>query len=152
MSANVPVVGTGQWNTLSGPGALVYENGGTLPNDSVTATLQGSYELEWTISNGNCVVSRDTLTLVFFDIPPMADAGGDDSVCANNYAFGAVDAPGFTTYWTKVSGPGAATWGGNDSTTFFANVTVSQFGIYEFSWNIENGNCPLSADTIQIIF
>ncbi len=154
MSANVPAVGTGQWNTLSGPGALVYENGGTLANDSVTATLQGSYELEWTISNGNCVISRDTLTLVFYDIPPTADAGGDDSVCATppTYTFGAVDAPGFTTYWTKISGPGTAIWGGNDSTSFFANVTVSQFGIYEFSWNIENGNCPLEADTIQIIF
>lgn len=62
MSANTPVNGTGSWAVISGT-ATVTSNSN--PNTNVTLQPNTSATLTWTITNGNCPASVDTVVLTY---------------------------------------------------------------------------------------
>lgn len=65
MSANIPAVGTGKWDQLSGPTQV---NFGSInsPFSTVSGLISGTYQFIWSISNGPCSVSMDTVQLNIF--------------------------------------------------------------------------------------
>lgn len=62
LEGNDPLVGSGQWNILSGLGGTVVSP--TVFDSDFNGTNGTTYELEWVISNGSCV-SRDTVIIAF---------------------------------------------------------------------------------------
>ena len=81
MTANTPLVGSGMWTQISGPGIAVFAN----PTDPVTQVsnlIQGTYLFQWAITNGVCTSSMDTVRFRLASMA-IASAGPDDSLCAN---------------------------------------------------------------------
>jgi gliding motility-associated-like protein len=77
---------------------------------------------------------------------PEADAGSGGNECDRNFILNAVPALG-TGVWTRVSGPGNATFSPNASTPT-ATVSVSVYGSYTFRWTETRGGCKSSDDII----
>ncbi len=62
LGANKPVSGSGTWKFISGPSAVYFTNA-SLPNTTVTGLKTGTYQFAWTISNGICNHSTDTVMI-----------------------------------------------------------------------------------------
>ncbi len=155
LSGNPPTVGTGTWTQVSGTGALTIDNN-TDPNTTVRNPVFGAndssiYLLEWATSNGNCIVSRDTVQVVFFLDPDVADAGLNDAICALTYTL-AGNSPPYVGrgLWTLGTGPGTASF--VDPTDEGTDVTVTAYGLYKFYWTLSNGPCPSNTDSVLIRF
>lgn len=80
---------------------------------------------------------------------PVADAGNGGDECDRNFALNAVPVFG-TGIWTRVSGPGTASFSPNASTPN-ATVSVSAYGTYVFRWTESEGVCR-SSDEITVNF
>lgn len=143
MSANLPVVGTGLWTTLHGPGVVTPNN---LPGGVASGLGLGRSTFEWSITNGTCPPSRDTITLIVDSVPVAANAGPNDTLCALSYTFAANTPPFGATRWNNVNSPAIVT--PNSSPT--ATASGMKLGRNAFEWVIANGTCPPSRDTIVI--
>ncbi|MEA3426893.1 MAG: gliding motility-associated C-terminal domain-containing protein, partial [Bacteroidota bacterium] len=62
LQANTPVNGAGTWSQASGPSNVSFINP-SLPNTMVTGLRTGTYRFVWSISNGICANSTDTVTI-----------------------------------------------------------------------------------------
>lgn len=80
LSGNQPILGNGIWTLLGGTGVATTP---TLSNSIVTGLSSGSNSFTWTISNGTCPGSIDTVSLVVID-SPLVDLGPDTLVCAGD--------------------------------------------------------------------
>lgn len=142
-----PSVGTGTWIMESGPGIASFNPNSSSPTAKVTVTSYGTYGFRWTELNGTCSSSA-TISVTFIQ-QPRADGGNGGDECDLNFTFNAVSGTGVGT-WTKVSGPGNAVFTPNANQPN-AIVTVSQFGVYDFSWTIVNSLCS-SSDIVRVTF
>lgn len=80
---------------------------------------------------------------------PQADAGSGGDECDLTFALNAVPVFG-TGLWTKVTGPGNASFSPNASTSN-ATVRVSAYGTYTFRWTESQGSC-ISSDDVEVNF
>ena len=81
LAANVPSIGIGDW--ISTDASISFDD----PTDANTVARglsRGVNELIWTISNGACPISTDTLRITYDDDPTVALAGGDEVLCEEN--------------------------------------------------------------------
>lgn len=143
----VPSVGTGTWSRVSGPGNASFSPNTHAPNATVTVTSYGTYVFRWTETNGSCS-GNETVSVTFIQ-QPSANAGRGGNECDLDFVLNAVQGTGVGT-WTKVSGPGNATFRPNANTPN-ATVTVTQFGAYDFAWTEVNNQCS-SSDIIRVTF
>jgi len=143
----IPSLGTGTWTRESGPGNATFSPNANVPNAAVTVTAYGTYVLRWTEMNGTCSSSA-TISVTFIQ-QPSANAGKGGNECDLNFVLNAVQGSGVGT-WSKVSGPGNATFTPNANTSN-ATVTVTQFGAYDFAWTEVNSQCS-SSDIIRVTF
>jgi hypothetical protein len=143
LAANNPATGTGAWSVLSGSAAIA----NTAAN-STTATLAagGTSSLVWTITNGNCAASKDTLTITNSALPTTADAGSDQSKCNTASFTMAANAPATGTgAWAIISGTATITNAALRTTA----VSVAAGNTVSLAWTITNGICS-SADTVVL--
>jgi gliding motility-associated-like protein len=143
----IPSVGTGTWTNVSGPGNVTFSPDNHNPSAKVTVTAYGSYVFRWTEVNGDCT-SRASITVGFAQ-QISADAGNGGDECDRNFLLNAVPGTGTGT-WSKVSGPGNATFSPNPN-QYNATVTVTQSGAYDFAWTEVSSNCT-SVDIIRVTF
>src|SRR5204863_4320210 len=149
LAGNVPVIGSGAWTKVSGPGTVTFGSA-SVNNTTATVSAAGVYVLRWTISNGVCVASSDTVQITYDAAPTTAIAGGDQNVCGL-VATLAGNAPVIGSgAWTKVSGPGTVTFG--SASVNNTTATVSAAGVYVLRWTISNGVCVASSDTVQMTY
>jgi autotransporter-associated beta strand protein len=143
LAGNSPTVGTGAWTVIAGSATV------TAPGDpasGVTGLTLGSNSFVWTISNGVCPASRDTVTVTRDASPTISNAGSDETVCSTTATL-AGNAPSVGTgAWTVVAGSATVTTPG-DPTSGVTGLTV---GANTFVWTISNGVCPASSDTVTI--
>lgn len=81
LAGNSPSVGTGTWTVLSGTATITTPNS---PSSSVTGIAVGSAQLVWTISNGSCPASSDTVVLTRNAAPANPTISGVVNVCIGN--------------------------------------------------------------------
>ena len=62
LGATTPTVGSGTWTQLSGPTTASFIDD-TDPTTDVIGTDVGTYEFQWTVSNGICTDESDTVTI-----------------------------------------------------------------------------------------
>ncbi len=132
-----PSVGTGIWSMASGPGFASYDPDSTTSNATLSVSEYGSYTFTWTEVNGSCS-DDSTITLVFQE-QPNANAGPEDTICGNSYALKAYLSCG-TGMWSQVIGTPTAVFN-PDNTSPDANISVSGYGLYGFTWKETNGSC-----------
>ena len=143
----VPSIGTGTWTRESGPGTATFSPNNHDPEAKVTVSAFGTYVFRWTEVNGPCT-SRSSVTVVFAE-QGSANAGNGGDECDRDFLLNAIPGSGTGT-WSKVSGPGNATFNPNPN-QYNATVTVTQTGEYDFAWTEVSYNCS-SLDIIRVVF
>jgi gliding motility-associated-like protein len=136
------VVGNAIWNTISGSGTV---SNPALPNSAVTGLSIGSNQFVWTISNGICPPSVDTVEVVIDEMPTLANAGTEDSTCTADYQLNANQILIGSGFWT--SGTGGVTVPDTFNNLALANGLA--IGSNAVIWNSVNGLCA-SSDTVLI--
>ena len=80
LHGNVPAVGTGIWRTIDGPGIVTAPSN---PNSGVTNLRLGFNVFEWKITGPLvCPEYRDTVSIFVDNLPTIANAGGDRTLCS----------------------------------------------------------------------
>jgi gliding motility-associated-like protein len=142
--ANAPSVGTGTWSLASGSAVFSNVNAASA---NASAIAVGTNNFVWTIANGVCPVSSDTIFVFSFDFPSAALAGTDSTICTSSLTLNANSPSTGTGTWNILtSGPAISS-----STTASALASSLIVGANEFEWVISNGNCPVTRDTVAII-
>lgn len=150
MAGNTPASGTGTWTQVSGPVTATITTPGS-PTTTITGlNTAGTYVFQWTIANAPCTASTDQISVIVNAVPTTANAGPDQTICANTATMaGNTPASGNGT-WTQVSGPVTATITTPGSpTTSITGLTTA--GTYVFRWTITNAPCTASNDQVNII-
>lgn len=83
MTANTPVIGIGTWTQISGPvvAAIAQVNN---PATIVSNLAEGTYLFVWTISNGVCTPTTDTVQIHISE-PVNVFAGNDATYVKHNF-------------------------------------------------------------------
>jgi len=149
LTGNTPVFpATGQWTLVAGTGTIANPGG---PGTGVSGLSVGSNVFVWTIFNGPCGTSTDTVTVVVFDGGALnAAAGPDQDFCTpittTVSMLASSPVPPGTGTWTLVGGQGTIT----DPNNPFTTVTNLGLGQNVFRWTIDNGVCGSSDDLMSI--
>jgi len=139
-AANIPVNGTGAWTTLSGSGVIA-------DTTSPTSDVSGfSNQFIWTIANGVCPATVDTVEIVVDADPGPANAGVDQEICADSSVLAATVPSIGQGAWTTLSGSGVLA----DTTLAASSVSNLSLGTNIFLWTVSNGVCPSVSDTVSI--
>lgn len=154
-NANIPQgTATGTWSLQSSfpnpnPGAVIFSDINSY-SSSVSGLSEGVYRFIWTVSNGTCSPSRDTVEVSVFD-EPIAEAGLTDSLC-NLYEVNLTATPAVGTatgLWTSSNNNPSNVVFSNDISPF-SNVSGLVEGEYNFIWTVSNGSCSDAIDTVQV--
>jgi gliding motility-associated-like protein len=149
LDANAAVFpATGSWSVLDGTADI------TDPSDPLSEVSNagiGDNTLVWTIDNGPCGITTDTMHVVVFDSDlSTPDAGPDQHLCtpAGTATLAATSAvfPSIGT-WTVVEGTGTFV-NANDP-----NTEVSGFGLgtNTYAWTVANGPCGTQSDQVTVL-
>jgi len=139
---------SGEWSLISGPSIPTFSDI-TNANSILFDLEEGTYTLIWTMSNGMCSDSIDTVLINVYDLPVSA-AGDDQELCDLNET----DLNGNLTtgtsigLWTMESGPAPVIF--SDATNPATTVSDLIEGNYSFIWTVSNGTCSDATDTVSI--
>ncbi len=139
--------GVGTWAKVSGPGNVTFSPDPNSPNAAVTVSDFGTYTFSWTVVNGICMNSSNVTVRFIQQASANGGTGGD--ACGKSFKLSAVETIG-TGSWTQVDGPGTAEFV-PDSTQADAEVTVDEFGEYNFAWTVVNSTCS-SSEVVNVVF
>lgn len=146
LTATAPTSGVGAWAILESP-----YGGASITNPSLPTTTGifrgGVTILAWTVVNGACPASRDTVTI---EVAPKADAPANASLCeTSSYALRGTQPGSGTVLWTQTAGPTTATI--TQPTSAFTNINNMANGVYKFSYTLTHpvSGCS-SVDSITI--
>lgn len=141
--------GSGTWSQDSGPNNAIIANQFS-PETEVNGLISGTYVFRWTISSGGCTTT-DTVEIVVYDDSGIGvlDAGPDQTVAQFDQVFmGATDVSPAEGVWQFKSGPSTPIIiDVNDPNTQVTGVVP---GVYEFTWTVAVGVCPLKEDSVII--
>jgi hypothetical protein len=103
LSGNTPLVGTGTWSVISGTATIMDD---MLPTTDVSDLIPGTVvQLQWTITNGICPPSSDTMMITIDMLPDEANAGPDQFLCNQIMTMLDGDPSDFgDELWTIISG------------------------------------------------
>jgi len=149
MFGNTPIVGTGAWTILSKPAlsSPIIANVND-PNTLINGMSDGTYEIQWAISNGTCQTSTDEVIVTISSGSSASVAGADQDICGNTVNLNANSPTVGTGKWVQVSG--MAGFQISDPNLPNAQLTGIVPGTYEFSWIITDGICPSTSDNVTI--
>lgn len=138
---------TGLWTLIDGGGTIADP---TSPTTTITDMPIGNNVFVWTVDNGSCGLTTDTINIAIFNPNEViADAGADGYYCTptNTHcmAASAPSEPAVGT-WTLITGTGTIQ-DPNDPNTCITGLTV---GENIFMWCIDNGPCGFTCDVMSI--
>lgn len=145
---------TSTWTKISGPGAVTFDDA-TNPTTTAHFTKSGVYVLRITGGNGVTTLTDD-VQITIINAAPVANAGPDQiklvgsvvALAGSATDDGLPNPPAALTYaWTKVSGPGTATF--TDSTNPITFVVFSAPGRYVLMLAVSDSELT-STDTLTI--
>ena len=151
VTGNAPASGTGLWTWSGGTGNVVAGEE-TLPAANVENISPGtSTTFTWTISTVACGLTSDFVTITN-DSPTTSDAGSDQNICVTTTVLAANSVgAGETGIWTWSGGTGNVVLGEENLPN--ANVeNLTQGTTTTFTWTIDNGICPISISSVDIIY
>lgn len=151
-----PVTLAGNEATFPGVGTWTSENPDVVfedPSDPHTMASNlsvGDNRMIWTIDNGPCGTSSDTVLIRVFDPDlPAANAGGDKDLCtpetSAQLAAAGLAYPA-TGQWSVLTGQGTFV----DATDPQTLVNDLGNGVNTFIWTVDNGPCGILTDTVNI--
>ena len=144
-STVVPAVGT--WSQMGGSATFADAND---PQTTIAGLSVGDNYLVWTIDNGPCNITMDTVLVRVFDANLQdPNAGDDQQLCtpasSTNLAASTAAYPS-TGQWTVIGGSGTFT----DDTDPNTEVTAIGPGVNAYAWTIDNGPCGTLVDQVTV--
>ncbi|MEO7080340.1 MAG: hypothetical protein ABIY71_02395, partial [Flavobacteriales bacterium] len=148
MTGNAPVdPAIGTWTQVGGGATFADAND---PLSTLTGLTVGDNLFVWTIDNGPCNITSDTVLIRVFDANLQdPNAGADQQLCtpASSANLSASAAPYPSTgQWSVISGSGTFT----DDTDPNTEVTGIGSGVNVYAWTIDNGPCGTLVDQVAI--
>lgn len=150
LAAANPLLGSGTWSQLSGAGTVIFGSASS-PSSTISGMSNGNYQLQWTVTNGSCSASSDTVVIV--NTPPSVGGTllGDATVCEGNNA-GMLIVSGYTgsvIRWESSTDNGN-TWNtltSTNPTLTYTNITITTL----YRAVVQNGNCGISNSSVATI-
>jgi len=118
----------------------------TNPHSTVTVPNEGTYQFIWTESTSAFCTNRDTVVITFIQTP-VVNSGSGGMVCTHSYTFSATTNIGVGT-WTANPSVGVTF---TDIHNPNATATVTNDGVYTFTWTVDNNGCVSSSQN-QVSF
>ena len=150
LAGNTPVIGTGTWTQVSGPGTANFADANA-PNTGVTASVPGTYTLRWTM-NAPCAASSDDVAITFA-ANPTANAGDNqtsNATCGLTQVTLAGNTPSVVTgEWSIQSGTGGSFGDASSPTSTFSGAAGNT---YTLRWTVTNAPCAASTDEMTVTF
>ena len=143
LSGNNPSVGTGNWTRVLGGSTVIFPSS---PISSVTGLSVGDNDFVWTITNGVCNPSIDTVRIQRDALPTRADAGRDTTICDTDFVLDGNNPTVGTGNWFLLFGAGIPASAADPNT----NGSGMGVGVNQFQWTVSNGVCPSSSDVVNI--
>ncbi|MBL0047300.1 MAG: hypothetical protein IPP32_04285 [Bacteroidetes bacterium] len=106
LAANTPTIGTGAWTVTAGTGVVTTPSS---PTSGVTGLTTGVNTFTWTITNGTCTPSADAITINVDQLPTVADAGIDQTICSPTATLAANTPAVGAGAWTVTAGTATVT-------------------------------------------
>ena len=138
------------WTKTGGPGTA------TFTGNSVVVSLCGSYTFTYSVTNAPCPLVSSTVNVKFYDTPVLTVHTPQTPTQVCGYE---------TDYWvsynascelgtvtqtvTQTAGPGTSTitlCDGPIMAPCTSSITVSQCGLYTFTYTVDNGPCTETID------
>lgn len=151
LNANNVITGSGQWSVISSPsGSGPILNNPSNPSATFVSDSAGMYLLTWTVSNGPCTPSIDTVQITFVGNPDVPVTGPDQFLCDLTTTLAANVPTSGTGQWVQTGGPTGLIISNPASPN--ATITAVNHGTYTLEWRISNAPCATLADPVQITF
>ena len=145
MAGNAVTAGTGTWTVIAGTGTFVNANSEVT---AVSGLSTGTNTFVWTIVNGSCPVSSDTVTINSEVPPTVASVGADVVLC---------DSATTMTAYANIPTVGTGVWTVSSGSVTISNpladsVNVSAItGPFTLTWTITGtGICPPTSDDLIV--
>ncbi|MGF6848454.1 gliding motility-associated-like protein [Chitinophaga sp. W3I9] len=141
----------GTWTDVSRvPGNAVIKSVND-PNSAVTVPVGDTVILKWTVTNGSCMSTSSTVTLINYKTAAAANAGADIEMCNNTGDFtlaaDPVSVPSAKGFWSVIKG-NAAIRSINSPTS---NVNINTGDTVTLRWTVTNGVCSATWDDVTLI-
>ncbi|GAB2830617.1 PKD domain-containing protein [Ferruginibacter profundus] len=143
-----------KWTRLSGPSAGIIANSSAAVT-TVTGLITGVYVFELKVTDNNGATATDNMQVTVNpeNIPPVANAGPDQSVMlpANNVLLTGtgtdVDGTIIAYAWRQISGPPDKLTSINTASTFLQNLVD---GSYKFELTVTDNRGATDKDTVNV--
>jgi gliding motility-associated-like protein len=143
LSGNAVPGATGLWSQVSGSGNIQLPGS---PQTIVSNIAPGINVFIWTLNNGFCPVSNDTIFVTRYSEPDVANAGPSFQTCASNANLNANVPQNGTGFWIVLEGTGIVSEPESPNTS----ITGLSPGKNRLIWTISNGTCNPKSDTLVI--
>jgi gliding motility-associated-like protein len=142
---NLPTIGLGTWTNTFGAGTIA------LPNSNISAVTDlfaGENIFVWTISNGICIPTTDTLRIISNEAPSIVDGGGHQDLCDTTDQINLIALqPDFGTgIWSVYEGNGVI----DHDTALSVIVSGIDGNPNTLLWTVSKQYCPDLIDTITV--
>lgn len=145
------------WQVVQAPaGSTAAPDDPTAAGPSLTIDLPGTYVISLTVRDSAGSQATDTVTLSTTNTPPVARAGGDQTVVVGQTAsldgLGSSDADGdpLTYAWTVLSMPAGSAASLQNATTAAPSLTTDVPGDYVVQLIVSDGSAVSAADTVTV--
>lgn len=147
---NQPATGFWTIDTAFSPNIPLISNPSN-PKTSVSGLIEGVYRFIWRGQNLPCYDISDTVVISIFD-QYSANVGPDMSFCDEDsvkIVANAVSGLASAQWVLASSFPNTPRYDSLNSISYVSNMVPG--GTYSLVWEVRNGVCPISRDTLQII-
>jgi gliding motility-associated-like protein len=143
LQAETPSTGVGEWSIFAGSGT--FQNAASATSEFLYSET-GAHILTWSVSNGLCPSSTDTVQVMIVQLPTIANAGPDQSVKVSYAEIEAAEVVIGSGSWSAVTAGAFITDPSNEETS----VQGFAPGQNVFRWTVANPGCPSSTDDVII--
>ena len=151
LNGNYPTSGTGVWSVLSGaPSAVSFTNAAS-PSTTVNGLVAGTYQFVWTISNGVCAVSKDTVEVIIHPPSVPGTVSSEATVCAlsNNGTLTLSGYTGTILHWQYSTNNGSSWTTVANTTNSLDYTNLSATTVFRAA--VQNQNCPVLYTNLNTI-
>ncbi len=146
LAGNIPVVGNGLWTIIGGTGGTVVQP--VVYNSIFNGTNGTTYTLRWTISNGNCTSSDNTIiNFPLLPVQPGSFIAYTDQVCQDRtgMAYSVTNDVALTYNW-NYTGAGVTINGAGSSVSLDYDLTATSGTLNVTTTNGCGTSLPLTLD------
>lgn len=144
-----PSVGTWTLDPTSAPNTPVITNKNN-PTTTVSGLIEGTYKFIWRGQNLPCYDITDTVTISIFD-QHTAYVGADIDLCdqpSTQISGNIVNGTATSRWFLVSSNPNVPSFNAAQASTTLGGLVPG--GVYNLAWEISNGICPVSRDTLRV--